>query len=98
MAGVEKSSSIRYGVIVRGNLIEIMHNACALNIPDSLTRNLLSRDRIKFRERIAIRVSEDFGGNLTRERERHPLSLDILQLVSLTYFLRAVVIVDTRLT
>lgn len=31
-------------------------------------------------------------------RERDPLSLDILQLVSLTYFLRAVVIVDTRLT
>lgn len=64
---------IRYGAIVRGNLIEIMHNACALNIPDSwaaLTRNLLlarpafRRDRIKFRERNAVdlfRANSAFG-------------------------------------
>lgn len=45
-SSVEKSPGIRHGTVVRGNLIEIMHNACALNIPDSwavLTRNYFSR-------------------------------------------------------
>lgn len=45
-SSVEKSPGIRHGTVVRDNLIEIMHNACALNIPDSsavLTRNYFSR-------------------------------------------------------
>lgn len=44
--GVEKSPSVQRDAVVRGNLIEIMHNACPLNIPDSsavLTRNYFSR-------------------------------------------------------